>query len=146
MTDDLWFRQGPFATRDRTGTSRAGWVGLALVVLWIGAFAVCLHGSDAAVAADRAATVGLPRDALADPPTPVARADFVVGLVGISALPVAVAVVLLGYRGVLLGWRSGRGVGWVALVTGGVGLLPALVACLSGLLTCWLVVGVVVGA
>lgn len=66
-----------------------------------------------------------------------------VGLVGVAALPIALAVIALGYRGVVRGWVAGRRVGWVALVIGGVGLLPALFACLFGMLICVLDGGVI---
>lgn len=141
VPDDRWTWDRAPVGSPRPGTSRAGWVGVVVAVLWVVVAGVGLEVSDTVAAAARASADWAARDPLADPPATVARAEFVVGLLGVSALPTAVAVTLAGSRGVLRGWRSGRAVGWVALVVGGVGLLPALGACVIGLVVCGTTLG-----
>ncbi len=119
------------------GRSVAGWVAVVLAALWSGALALALAIARPVQAADRAGAWGT-RHPLDDPPAAVARVEFLVGLVGVAALPVAVVVTVLGARAVTHGWVRGRAVGWVALVAGGLGLLPALAATGFGLLVCFL--------
>lgn len=128
--------------RDGTGRTASGWVALALVLLWSALMVVVLSLANNATGVGPAGT-GVTRHPLDDPPVAVARAELVVGLVGIAALPTALAVIVLGYRGVVRGWVAGHRVGWVALVIGGVGLLPALLASFFGVLICVLDGGVV---
>lgn len=129
---------------DGSGRTITGWVALALALLWIALMALVLSVANTAKATDLAGAgvTGHPFD---DPPIMVAQAEFLVGLVGITALPTALVVIALGYRAVVRGWVAGHRVGWVALVIGGVSLLPALVACLFGVLICVLDGGVVAG-
>lgn len=126
------------------GRTAAGLAGLAIVVLWFVVMALALAFADSVRAADLASG-GAARQAFEDPPAAVARAEFGVGLVGITALPAAVVVIALGYRGVVRGWVSGHRIGWVALVLGGVGLLPAVAATLFGVLICVLDGGALTG-
>ncbi|ROP66501.1 hypothetical protein EDF55_0958 [Curtobacterium sp. ZW137] len=112
------------------------------MLLWSALMALVLSVANSVTAADLAGT-GAPRHPFDDPPVAVARAEFLVGLVGIAALPTALAVIALGHRGVVRGWAAGHRVGWVALIIGGVGLLPALIASLFGVLICVLDGGVV---
>lgn len=144
MTDRLWHQRDPMECRgpDGSGRTAAGWVGLGLALLWCAAMWLALSIANSLSAADLAGP-GAGRHPFDDPPVPVARAEVVVGVLGIAALPVAVAVVVLGHRGVVRGWVAGSRVGWVALVVGGVGLLPAVVSCLFGVLVCVLDGGVV---
>lgn len=137
MTDRFWHQRDPMEVRDRDGSGRAsaGWVALALVVLYSVVLALVLSVSNGVSAADLAGA-GAARHPFDDPPVLVARAEFVVGLVAVAALPTALAAIALGYRGVVRGWVAGRRVGWVALVIGGVGLLPAFLASALGVLVC----------
>lgn len=144
MTDRLWYQRDPMEYRgpDGSGRTAAGWVGLGLALLWSAAMWLALSVANSLSDADLAGP-GAVRHPLDDPPVAVARAEFLVGVVGIAALPVAIAVILLGHRGVVRGWVAGNRVGWVALVVGGVGLLPAVLACLFGVLICVLDGGVI---
>ena len=132
-------------SHDGSGRASAGWLALVLVALYSALLALVLSVANSVTAADLA-SAGATRHPFDDPPVLVARAEFVVGLVGVAALPIALAVIALGYRGVVRGWVAGRRVGWVALIVGGVGLLPALFACLFGMLICVLDGGVVAGS
>ncbi|MGW8433265.1 hypothetical protein ACWGJ9_19435 [Curtobacterium citreum] len=133
MTDHLWHQRDPMQARGPAGAGRtsAGWFALALVLVWSAAMALALSVANSVSAADLASTA-VPRHPLDDPPVPVARAEFLVGLIGITALPSALVVIGLGYRG----WVAGHGVGWVALCIGALGLLPALLATIFGVLIC----------
>lgn len=144
MTDRLWHQRDPMESRGPGGSGRtaAGWVGLGLALLWSAAMWLASSVANAVSAADRAGA-GAGRHPLDDPPVVVARAELLVGVMGIAALPVAIAVIVLGHRGVVRGWVTGERVGWIALVVGGVGLLPAVLACLFGVLVCVLDGGVV---
>lgn len=143
MTDRLWHQRDPMESRGPDGSGRtiAGWVGLGIALLWFAAMSLALSVANAVSDADLAGA-GAVRHPLDDPPVAVARAELLVGVVGIAALPVAVTVVALGHRGVIRGWVAGYRVGWAALVIGGLGLVPAVVACLFGVLICVLDGGV----
>ncbi len=117
------------------GERRPGWVALRTRGALFRVLALVLSVSNGVSAADLAGA-GAARHPFDDPPVLVARAEFVVGLVAVAALPTALAVIALGYRGVVRGWVAGRRVGWVALVIGGVGLLPAFLASALGVLVC----------
>ena len=130
---------------DRSGRTVTGWVALALVLLWCVLMVIVLSAANTATAVDLAGA-GAERHPFDDPPVTVARAEFSVGLVAITALPTALVVIALGYGGVVRGRVAGHRVGWVALVVGGFGLLPALIACLFGVLICVLDAGAIAGA
>ncbi|GGL77462.1 hypothetical protein GCM10009706_14920 [Curtobacterium citreum] len=137
VTDHLWHQRDPMQASGPAGAGRtsAGWFALALVLVWSAAMALALSVANSVSAADLASTA-VPRHPLDDPPVPVARAEFLVGLIGITALPSALVVIGLGYRGVVRGWVAGHRVGWVALCIGALGLLPALLATIFGVVIC----------